>query len=428
MNYEQTLEYMMSQLPMYQRLGRPAFKPDLKKSWDLMELLDNPHQQFKSVHIAGTNGKGSTAHYLASMLMEKGLKVGLHTSPHLKDFRERIRINEEMIPTDYITSFVENYRSHFENIGLSFFEMTVGLAFRYFADEQVDIAVVEVGMGGRLDSTNVVTPELSVITNIGLDHTFFLGETLPEIAGEKAGIMKERVPVVIGKSQEETFTVFEQKARQLGCEISYADKHFTLPEPSVDGEGVFYEELDKEGQQYLRDFHNPLAGAYQSQNIITAVAAADKLPKVFGINSKSISEGIKNVVKNTGLQGRWQVLSDNPLTICDTGHNSDGIKFITRQIQSLVKEKIHFVMSTVNDKNLADILSLVPREATYYFCKADIPRGLPVDELRKHAEQAGLNGSAYSSVKEAFDAARWNAAANDLVFVGGITFTVAEVL
>ena len=428
MNYEQTLEYMMSQLPMYQRLGRPAFKPDLKKSWDLMELLANPHQQFKSVHIAGTNGKGSTAHYLASMLMEKGWKVGLYTSPHLKDFRERIRINKTMIPKDYVTEFIEKYRSRFEKLGLSFFEMTVGMAFRYFVDEQVDIAVVEVGMGGRLDSTNVITPELSVITNIGRDHTFFLGDTLPEIAGEKAGIMKEHVPVVIGQSQEDTIPVFEQKARQLGCEISYADKLFALSEPSYDENGEFYHEMKKDGKLYLHDFHNPLAGKYQSQNIITAVAAADYLARDFGIDAQDIKRGIKNVVSNTGLKGRWQVLGNNPLTICDTGHNSEGISFISRQIQSLGKEKIHFVISTVNDKNLDDILSLLPGQATYYFCKANIPRGLPAQDLQKQAEKVGLLGNVYGSVKEAFDAAKRSAGANDLVFVGGSTFTVAEVL
>jgi len=428
MNYEQSLEWMMSQLPMFQRLGRPAFKPDLGKSWELMRLLNSPQQDFKSIHIAGTNGKGSTAHYLTSVLMEKGLKVGLYTSPHLKDFRERIRINTEFIEKSYVAGFVDKYRETFESLGLSFFEMTVGLAFRYFADQKVDVAVVEVGMGGRLDSTNVLTPDLSVITNIGLDHTYFLGETLPEIAGEKAGIIKKKVPVLIGKTQQETTTVFKKKAAEMEAPINWADQHFELSEPHPEKVGESYDSLKKDGKDYLNGIYNPLAGAYQSQNIVTAVAAADYLSRAYGLTKKHMVRGIRNVTDNTALQGRWQVLKTKPLTIADTGHNSDGLKIIARQILSLKKDKIHFVLSTVNDKNLKDILSLLPRKAEYYFCKADIPRGLPVEELKIQAEKAGLHGKKYPSVVEAFNAAKENAGENDLVFVGGSTFTVAEIL
>lgn len=428
MNYEQALEWMMNHLPMFQRMGRPAFKPDLSKSWELMRLLDNPHQQFKSIHIAGTNGKGSTAHYLTSILMEKGLKVGLYTSPHLKDFRERIRINKDYIKKDYITGFVGKYRESFESLGLSFFEMTVGLAFRYFADQKVDVAVVEVGMGGRLDSTNVLIPDLCVITNIGLDHTYYLGETLPEIGGEKAGIIKESVPVLIGKTQQETTPVFKKKAAEMEAPINWADQHFELTASEPEEVGEYYESLKKDGKEYLTGIYNPLAGAYQSQNIITAIAAADTISGYYGLSSKHMSDGIKNVIGNTGLQGRWQVLNTRPLTIADTGHNSDGLKIITRQILSLKKDNIHFVLSTVNDKNLNDILGLLPKEAEYYFCKADIPRGLPVEELNIQAGKAGLQGKKYPSVAEAFKAAKENAGENDLVFVGGSTFTVAEVL
>lgn len=428
MNYEQTLHWMMSQLPMYQRVGRPAFKPDLSKSWDLMRLLGDPHQRFPSVHIAGTNGKGSTAHYLASILMESGFKTGLYTSPHLKDYRERIRINGKLIEKDYIKDLVNNHRQEFESLGLSFFEMTVGLAFKYFADSKVDIAVVEVGMGGRLDSTNVITPELSVITNIGLDHTYFLGETLPEIAGEKAGIIKEEIPVIVGKMQAATSSVFNQKAGDKSSSIYYADQHFSLTPPASRQVGEYYDKLEKGDKEYLSGIFNPLAGAYQSQNIITAVAAADKLMAKWDISPDAIVSGIRNIVKNTDLRGRWQVMDTTPLTIADTGHNSDGIRILVRQIKLLHKKKIHFVLSTVNDKNLLDILHLLPKEAIYYFCKADIPRGLPVEELKQQAEKAGLRGAGYSSVRLAYESARKAAGIDDLVFVGGSTFTVAEVL
>ena len=428
MNYQQALDWMMSRLPMFQRVGRPAFKPDLSKSWELMRLLDNPHKQFKTIHIAGTNGKGSTAHYLASIFMERGWKVGLYTSPHLKDFRERIRINRSLIEKDYITTFTEKYRHQFENLGLSFFEMTVGLAFSYFAGQKVDIAIVEVGMGGRLDSTNVVTPELSVITNIGLDHTYFLGETLPEIAAEKAGIIKKHVPVLIGKTQEETRAVFEHQAREKETETIYADRHFKLSEPQLRQIGEFYDKIWKDEAAYLSKIFNPLAGAYQQQNIVTAIAAADMMAAQYKLGSSHIQSGIKNVIENTGLQGRWQVLSRKPLVICDTAHNSDGIKIVVKQLLSLKKDHIHVVLSTVNDKNLTEVLSLLPESASYYFCKADIPRGLPTSELIKEAAKAGLKGEAYPSVKEAFEGAKANAGENDLVFAGGSTFTVAEIL
>ncbi len=412
MNYEQTLDYLFSQLPMYQRIGKAAYKANLDNTIALCNLLGNPQDKFKSIHVAGTNGKGSTAHFLASIMQEYGLKTGLHTSPHLVDFRERIRINGKMIPKEFVIEFVSNHKSEFENIKPSFFEMTAGMAFDYFAEEEVDIAIIEVGMGGRLDSTNVITPEISVITNIGFDHMQFLGNTLKEIAREKAGIIKKGVPVIIGEKQDEIKEVFNAKAEVVGTRVGFAIDNV-----------LFADELIEE----LAGFSQ---GKYQIKNIITAIGAINVFNQSGGnaISIENIRDGVKNVNDNTGLMGRWQVLSEDPSIICDVGHNLDGLGLTVQQLSEMDYKHLHFVFGSVNDKELEKILSLLPSDAEYYLCQPDIPRGLDKDELWKAAEIAGLSGSTYESVSIAFEAARDAAGKDDIVFVGGSTFVVAEVL
>jgi len=404
MNYQQTLDYLYSQLPIYQRIGKAAYKADLNNTIAICDVLGNPQNDFKSIHIAGTNGKGSTAHILASILQSSGLKVGLYTSPHLKDFRERIRINGEMITQDKVCEFVENYKTDFEKIRPSFFEMTVALAFDYFAGQGVDVAVIETGLGGRLDSTNIITPVLSVITNIGIDHTEFLGDTLEVIAGEKAGIIKENIPVVIGEKQEEIKQVFLAIAKGKNAKLFFTEK-----------------EVEK--------LETDLSGHYQKKNIITALKCIDVINHIgFNITDWQVKEGLKNVVKNTGLLGRWQVLSRSPLIICDAAHNVEGLVEILAQIPLTPHEVLHFVLGMVKDKDIDPMLKLLPENAVYYFCKADIPRGLDQNELREKAKKYNLSGKAYSSVNEALKNAKSNAKRDDLVFVGGSSFVVAEVV
>lgn len=405
MNYQETLDYLFTQLPMYQRVGKAAYKVDLTNTYELCKLLNNPENKFKSVHVAGTNGKGSTSHMLASILQEAGYKVGLYTSPHLKDFRERVKINGEMISEKEVISFVEKYKTDFEIINLSFFEWTVGLAFDYFGNQKVDIAIVETGLGGRLDSTNVVTPEVSVITNIGIDHTQFLGDTLEKIAAEKAGIIKPSVPVIIGETQVETKTVFQNKANELKSPIKFADK------------------------EVKNGLETDLKGVYQHKNVKTSIATLNCLiSKGWIISQEHIKRGLQHVVKNTGLLGRWQVLSESPLTICDTGHNEEGMKELVEQIKSTPYNKLHIVFGAVNDKSIDKVLELLPKTAQYYFCAANIPRALAVEELMIVAEKKGLNGIKCSSVKNALSIAQSNAKGNDLIFIGGSTFVVAEVV
>ncbi|MEA3505454.1 MAG: folylpolyglutamate synthase/dihydrofolate synthase family protein [Bacteroidota bacterium] len=428
MNYEETLKYMFSQLPMFQRIGRPAFKPDLGNSWKLMDLLDKPQNRFKTIHIAGTNGKGSTAHFITSVLQEHGYKVGLYTSPHLKDFRERIRINGEMVSKEYVIRFMENYKQRFSDIGLSFFEMTVGMAFKYFADEKVDIAVIETGMGGRLDSTNVITPLLSVITNISFDHTQFLGETLSKIAFEKAGIIKTDIPVIVGEKHPDTNSVFEKQCAKENSKLIYATDSISYSKSSKDKHFLCIEDISINNKKSFDKISSPLTGNYQKKNIVTALASLEELKEILSLKKEKIESGFKNIIKNTQITGRWQVLNEIPLTICDTGHNLDGIQYIINQIDEIEYKTLHFVLGMVNDKNIDTILNLLPKDATYYFCKADIPRGLEVKKLIEQAQQFGLKGSAYPSIKEAFETAKQNADNKDLVFVGGSTFTVAEVL
>lgn len=391
---------------MYQRIGAAAYKADLNNTIAICSLLGNPEKRFKSVHIAGTNGKGSTSHLLASVLQENGYKTGLYTSPHLKDFRERIRINGRMISEQYIVDFVEKLKSDFVVIKPSFFEMTVGLAFSYFAEEKVDIAVVETGMGGQLDSTNVIIPLVSVITNIGIDHIQFLGDTLEKIAFEKAGIIKPGVPVVVGETQSETEPVFRQKAMENDSTVYFADQ-------------LIKEHLYK----------TSLQGIYQKKNIKTVLQTLNLLCDAgFNISEKNIHDGFLKVIDNTVLMGRWQILSHSPLTICDVGHNEDGIRQVLKQISITPHNHLHFVFGLLSDKSPEAILSLMPRDATYYFCKADIPRAMDANVLRHKAIEYGMKGESYVSVKDALAAARFIAEKNDLVFVGGSTFVVAEVV
>ncbi len=431
MTYPQTLEYLYAQLPMFHRIGAQAYKANLDNTIDLCALLGNPHDSFRSIHVTGTNGKGSVSHMLASILQTAGYRTGLYTSPHLKDFRERIRVNGKMIRKCYVTAFIEKHRAEFEKIKPSFFELTVGMAFAYFRDQQADVAVVEVGLGGRLDSTNIIAPVLSVITNVSFDHMQFLGDTLEKIAIEKAGIVKPGIPVVIGETQQEVMHVFQQKADERRSEILYADQHFTIEnfKPAGKHAGKRTMNIFRDGTPYMAQLISPLAGMYQQKNILTVLAACERLyNQGFALSPSIILTGIKEVIKNTGLAGRWQILSLNPLTICDTGHNESGLKEVMAQIAATPHQYLHFVFGVVNDKYLPPILQLLPKKATYYFCKPDIPRGLDAGDLQKHAHDAGMKGKCYPSVNAALKAARENAAETDLVFVGGSTFVVAEVV
>jgi len=406
-DYQKTINWLFKQLPMYQRQGSAAYKADITNTVELCKYLGNPEKKFKTIHIAGTNGKGSTAHMLSSIFQEAGYRTGLYTSPHLKDFRERIKLNGQMMPKENVVEFIQTNKSFFKRKNLSFFEMTVGLAFDFFAKKEVDIAIIETGLGGRLDSTNVITPLLSVITNIGLDHTMFLGDTLEKIASEKAGIIKKDIPVIIGQTQVKEITnIFEDKARSNDSKIYFADKLGWLPKYKTD-----------------------LKGKYQEFNVNTAIAAV-KVLQLQGENIKDshIANGLSNVVFNTGLQGRWQKLLDKPVVICDTAHNKEGLEIVMEQLKEQQFDNLHVVIGMVNDKNIEEALGLFPKEATYYFCKADIPRALDASELYEIATNLGLNGKVYSSVRNAYANALETASTNDFVYIGGSTFVVAEVV
>ncbi|MES2278964.1 MAG: folylpolyglutamate synthase/dihydrofolate synthase family protein [Bacteroidota bacterium] len=436
MNYPQTLDYLYSQLPMFSRTGAAAMTKDLTNTWALCKLLDNPQDKFKSVHVGGTNGKGSTSHILAAILQTAGYKTGLYTSPHLRDFRERVRINGQMIPEQSVVDFVAQYRADFERLKVSFFEMTVGLAFDIFAKERVDIAIIEVGLGGRLDSTNVITPMLSVITNIGWDHMNLLGDTLPLIAGEKAGIIKPNVPVIIGEYQPEVADVFIQKAYHEKTKLSFASEEWDLSQKSeiISQKSELTDYLDviihkKDSELKTLDLRLDLTGTYQLKNLKTVLSAVDELrTQGFIISDEHIKTAIKQVRTLTGLNGRWQVLGHDPLTICDTGHNPDGIQEVLKNIESTPYNELHFVLGMVNDKDITKVLAMLPDYAYYYFCKPDIPRGLDAGDLQQQAATFGLNGEEYPSVMSALIAARYAAHTDDLIFVGGSTFVVAEIV
>lgn len=405
MTYPETLAYLYAQLPMLQRVGKAAYKADLANTHALMDLLDHPERGLRCVHVAGTNGKGSTSHLIASVLQEAGYRVGLHTSPHLKDFRERFRINGAMIPEAEVVRFVEQYRSGFEPIQASFFEWGVALAFWWFRAQQVDIAVIETGMGGRLDSTNVVTPEVSVITNVGWDHMDFLGNTLEAIAGEKAGIIKPGVQVVVGEADGGLAEVFRHKALVEQAPFTLVDQTAPLPYPSG------------------------LAGMHQERNARTALAALHALrERGWAIPDDAIARGFAQVLPNTGLRGRWEVLARDPLTIADVAHNVDGLRMVNTMLANTPHRRLHIVLGMVNDKDLGRVLAELPRAASYYFCKADIPRGLDAEALRAQAHAQGLQGNVFPSVAAAYQAARSAAVPEDLVLVTGSVFVVAEVL
>lgn len=404
MDYKQTTEWMFNQLPMYQLQGASAYKTDLTNTLLLAAHLGNPERKIMAIHLAGTNGKGSTSAMLASILQEAGYKTGLYTSPHLKDFRERIKINGTDISEEFVVQFIKGNKAFFEANDLSFFEMTVGLAFDYFVQEGVEVAVIETGMGGRLDSTNIITPLLSIITNIGLDHTFFLGNTLAAIAGEKAGIIKPGIPVVIGEYTEETRLVFVAKAAEGASPLYFAS------------EGV------------SEEYPSALKGDYQKHNKKTVLQAVALLEPHFNITETAVKEGLLNVVKNTGIRGRWEQIHENPIAIADTAHNSHGLKPVLQQLLAQPYKTLRFVLGVVNDKNLDDILPLFPKDAVYYFSKPGVPRGLDAAILAEGAKKYGLDGKIFPSVKQAYDAALQEAAPDDLVYVGGSTFVVAEIL
>jgi len=428
MNYQQTLDYLFNSLPMFQRIGAEAYKPDLSNTLAICKLTNNPQNNFPCIHIAGTNGKGSVSHMLASVFQESGFKTGLFTSPHLNDFRERIKINGQMVPQDFVIDFVGQYKDDFEIIKPSFFEMTFGLAMHWFNLSKVDIAILETGMGGRLDSTNVVTPVLSVITNIGFDHTQFLGNTLEAIATEKAGIIKPGIPVVIGETNEITAKVFSTYAADKKSPISFADQKYHIIHKDLNpGEGFMSIGVHTDKEEF--SIECPLLGEYQLKNVCTVLAAAGEIKSRYSeYKSIRIEEGIKNTLKNTDLKGRWQILKSAPLTICDIGHNVDGISSVVNQILTLDYNHLHFVIGVVNDKDIQSMLALLPLKATYYFCKADLPRGLDAHQLQIAAAKFNLTGTVYSSVKAALKAASEAAMKNDLIFIGGSAFTVAEVV
>jgi dihydrofolate synthase/folylpolyglutamate synthase len=432
-NYRETLNYLFSQLPMYQRIGHAAYKADLNNTIEICRILGNPEKFLngRCVHIAGTNGKGSTSHFLASVLQSAGYKTGLYTSPHLKDFRERIKINGKMIPKKKVVAFVEKHKTAFEKIQPSFFEMTVGLAFDYFKNEKVDIAIIETGMGGRLDSTNVISPLLSVITNIGWDHEHFLGNTLPKIAAEKAGIIKPEIPVVIGETHKETANTFKTKAKSENAKIYFSDKLFAVNSPRLTGKRKQYLEVDiiKGDTVFLKKVQSELTGVYQHKNLKTVTTSVKLLREHgFNISDKAFHKGLKSVVSQTGIMGRWQKLSSSPLAYCDTGHNIDGIKEVLAQIALTKHKKLHFVLGVVSDKKIEPVLNILPKDAIYYFCRPQIPRGLSELELMNKSISSGLKGHAFKSVKSAYRAALQQAKSKDLVFVGGSTFVVAEVV
>lgn len=428
MTYQETLDFLYGSLPMFQRIGAAAFKKDLSNTLALCAQVGNPQQRFKSIHVGGTNGKGSTSHALASILQSSGYKTGLYTSPHLKSFTERIRIDGKEITEEAVVDFVKSNKAFLEELSPSFFEMTVGLGFWYFAMQKVDIAVIEVGMGGRLDSTNVITPELSIITNIGLDHTQFLGDTLPAIAGEKAGIIKEKVPVVISHLQSETAEVFERKAKQVHADLIFADQHWKID--FVEGS-----ENNFNLRKYLVTHHDTqqefsfgLGGNYQRYNLPGILEAVIQLRRLgWDIPEQAVREGLLQVAKQTGLKGRWQILQHQPLLVADTAHNEAGIREVVNQLASLSYSQLWMVIGMVQDKDITAMLELLPKNASYVFCQANIPRALEATELAEKASSHGLRGLVIPDVGEALAFAKKNAGSNDLIFIGGSTFVVAEI-
>ncbi|PBQ33590.1 dihydrofolate synthase [Sphingobacteriaceae bacterium] len=428
MTYQQTLEYLFARLPMYQRVGAAAYKADLVNTIKIAEILGKPHLKLKCIHVAGTNGKGSSSHMLAAVMQSCGYKTGLYTSPHLTDFRERIKINGKMIPKNYVIDFVQKYKEPFEQIEPSFFEWSVGLALDYFANEEVDVAIIEVGLGGRLDSTNIITPKASLITNISFDHMNLLGDTLEKISKEKAGIIKNRVPVVISQYQSETAPVFNAIAKEQKAPIEYADKNYKILKHAI-SKGLMQVEVLNKKDDSKKTYELDLTGIYQLKNLLGVLNVLEFVEKAgFLLQEENIKVALKNVCEITGLRGRWQKLGEKPLIIADTGHNEDGIKQILENLKDLSFTHLHFVFGAVNDKDVSKILSMLPKEATYYFVKADIPRALDENELASQAHKLKLKGSAYQTVEAGLKAAKKAANKTDLIFIGGSTFVVGDAL
>lgn len=408
MNYQETLSYLYNSVPMFQQVGSSAYKEGLENTLNMDKHFGYPHHSFRCIHIAGTNGKGSCSHTIAAILQESGYRVGLYTSPHLIDFRERIRINGEMIPEEYVIRFVEEERTFFEPLSPSFFELTTAMAFRYFADENIDVAVIEVGLGGRLDCTNIINPDLCIITNISLDHTQFLGDTLEKIAKEKAGIMKKKVPVIIGETTPETRPVFLEKAKEMDAPIYFAEEINENNYPDIEYE---------------------LKGVYQEKNKRTVLSALPILKeRGFHIEEQSVRSGFARVIELTGLMGRWQKLQDLPPLVCDTGHNVGGISYVVAQLKQQSYHQLHIIIGMVNDKDIEGVLALLPEQATYYFTKASVKRALPEEELYKLATAKGLHGNCYKDVPTAVKAAQEKSLPEDFIFVGGSSFIVADLL
>lgn len=424
MNYDETLNYLYNQMPEFQRIGHLAYKPGLDNSYKLDAIFERPHTRYKTIHVGGTNGKGSTSHLITSILIQSGYKVGLYTSPHLIDFRERIRVNGEMVSKEYVIEFVEKYRAQFEPVMPSFFELTMEMAFKYFEEQEVDVAVIEVGLGGRLDSTNIISPEMCVITNIGFDHVQFLGNSLEAIAREKAGIIKPHTPVVIGEASDQNIrNVFVNKAGQEEAPIIFAEEEI------ID----FVSKRDEDCLHFsgggFNNIKSQLNGLAQEKNARTVITAIKELTKIgYSITDDAVYTGFENVVMLTGLMGRWQQLSDKPRIICDTGHNSHGIKYIVEQFRNELYDNLHIVFGMVNDKDVSSVLELMPKDAKYYFTRASIERALTPEEIAKKALVYGLRGDTYDNIKQAIDAAKQNADENDLIFIGGSSFIVADAL
>ena len=433
MTYQETCEYLYNAMPMFERQGASGYKEGLENSNKLDEHFGKPHQKYMTIHVAGTNGKGSCSHTLAAILQMCGYKVGLYTSPHLVDFSERIRVNGQPIPEEYVVNFVNEEMSFIESLQPSFFEVTTAMAFKYFADMKVDIAVIEVGLGGRLDCTNIITPILSIITNIGLDHTQFLGSTLEEIALEKAGIIKQRIPVVIGETTPETRVVFEAIAEEAHAPLIYAEDHAEIRSCQQSEEGLTYY------TEHYGIVEGELGGIYQEKNtntILCAIRQLEMLGYMHPINctpdilcqNKEVREGIKKVIELTGLKGRWQIVSNKPLTICDTGHNLPGWLYLSKQINSINCDKMHILFGMVDDKDLEGVMKILPQNATYYFTKANTKRAVSENILKLYAQQIGLCGDCYSNVANAYETIKKTAKENDFVFIGGSSYIVADFL
>ena len=424
MTYQETIDYLFNSTPLFQNVGKDAYKEGLENTHLLDEHFGHPHRQFKTIHVAGTNGKGSCSHTLAAILQSAGYKVGLYTSPHLVDFRERIRINGTPVSEAYVIDFVENHRAFFEPLHPSFFELTTAMAFNYFAEQQVDVAVIEVGLGGRLDCTNIIRPDLCVITNISFDHVQFLGDTLAKIASEKAGIIKEDIPVVIGETTPETKPVFAEKAIQVNAPIHFAEEEQFLLESSINEQGKRIYQT----KEYA-DLEGELGGLCQIKNTNTLLSAIRILQDIgYNINDTHVREGFAHVCSLTGLMGRWQKILETPVAYCDTGHNKAGIQYIVEQLSRQTYRQLHIVMGMVNDKDISGVLAMLPKDAIYYFTKASVSRALNENEVKRLAGEAGLEGNTYPSVKDAFEAAQASAHPDDFIFVGGSTFIVADLL